>query len=106
MVEISLILRNVRKFIDDANKASKSVEGVGTAAEKTGKKAGVSWKSLAKWGGAATALYGAQRFVRGAVNATEDLGKSTLALNRTTHLDIATSSEWAAVLQTRGVQTN
>jgi hypothetical protein len=102
MVEIVLALRNVRQFISGADQASKSVTGIGKATEQTGKKAGIGWKSVAKWGGAATAVYGAQRFLRGAVNQTENLGKSTLALNRTTGLGIKTSSEWAAVLQARG----
>jgi hypothetical protein len=105
VVEIILKLSQLREFTSGADQASKSIGGVGTAAEKTGKQAGVSWKSIAKWGGAASAAYAAQKFVRGAIDATEELGKSTLALNRTTGMNIQTSARWSAVLKTRGVST-
>jgi hypothetical protein len=101
-VAVLLKLEQVRQFVTGATDASKAIEGVGTATEKTGKKASLNWKSIAKWGGAATAVYGAQKFIRGAVSETETLGASTLALNRSTGLGIQTSSKWAAVLQSRG----
>jgi hypothetical protein len=106
IVEIVLALRNVRQFVSGADKASGAITGVGKSTEKAGKQAGLGWKGVAKWAGAAGVVYGATRFLKGAVDQTETLGKSTLALNRTTGLDIKTSSEWAAVLKTRGVQTN
>jgi hypothetical protein len=105
LVEIVLALRNVRQFVSGADKAAGSVEGIGKSTEKAGKQAGLGWKGVAKWAGGAAAVYGAQRFIRGAVDATEDLGKSTLALSRTTGMDVKTSSEWASVLKVRGVQT-
>jgi hypothetical protein len=105
LVEIILKLQEVRQFVTGADQASRAIGGVGVAAEKSGKAAGISWKSVAKWGGAATAAYAAQRFIRSAVDATEDLGKTTLALNRTTGMNIQTSSEWAAVLKARNIQT-
>jgi hypothetical protein len=104
-VDVILRLLQARQFESDASKASKAIGGVGTAAEKSGKQAGISWKSVAKWGGGAAAIYGATRFMKGAMQTTEDLGKSTLALNRTTGMSIKTSSEWAAVLKTRNLNT-
>ena len=102
VVEIILALRNVRQFVSGADQASKSIKGVGDTAEKSGKQAGTSWKGIAKWGGAAAAVVGATKFIKGAVSATEDLGKQTLALSRTTGLDTRTSAEWASVLKVRG----
>jgi hypothetical protein len=105
VVSVLLKLEQVRQFVSGADQASKAIGGVGQATEETGKKASLNWRSIAKWGGAATAVYGATRFLKGAVTQTEELGKSTLALNRTTGMDIKTSSEWAAVLKTRGIET-
>jgi hypothetical protein len=102
-VEIILRLLQVRQFVQGADQASHAIGGVGTAAEKSGKQAGISWKSVAKWGGAAGAVYGATKFVKGAIGTTEDLAKSSMALNRTTGMSIQTSGEWAAVLKTRGI---
>lgn len=106
VVEIMLALRQVRQFISGANRASGAIEGIGRSTEKAGKKAGMGWKGIAKFAGGAAALYGAQRYIRGAVTATEDLAKGGLALQRTTGMDIETSSKWAAVLKVRGVQAN
>lgn len=105
VVGIIFKVEQLRAFLSDTDKAAKGVKGVGSAAEKSGKQAGLSWKSIAKWGGAATAAYAAQRFLSGAVDTTEELAKSSLALNRTTGMNIQTSAEWAAVLKTRGVST-
>lgn len=104
-VEIFLLLRNARKFIEDATKSSKAIGGVGTAAEKSGKKAGIGWKGIAKWAGGAAAIYGATRYIKGSVSATEDLAKSTLALQRTTGLDVQTASAWSSVAKSRGIAT-
>jgi len=105
MVALVLAVQNLSKFYADTQKAAKGVKDVGDEAEQTGKKAGFSWKSLAKWGGIATAAYGAARFLKSAGAATEDLGRQTLALHRTTQMDIKTSSEWASVLKSRGMNT-
>ena len=103
VVQIILALQNVRQFVSGADRASTSITKVGSAAEKSGQQAKVGWKGIAKWGGAAAAVYGATRFIKGAVSTTEELGKATLTLNRTTGMDIKTSSEWAAVMKVRGV---
>lgn len=106
LVQIVLQMKNTRQFVSDATKASGSVKKVGDESEKAGKKGRIGAKGLALWGGAAAALVGATAFVKSAVSATEDLAKGTLAMQRTTGLDIKTSSEWAAVLKVRGVEAN
>ncbi len=105
VVSIILKLEQVRQFVSGADQASHAITGVGTSAEKTGKKVGFSVKGLAKWAGGAAALYGAQRFIRDSVSATEDLGRSTLALQRTTGMDVQTASAWASVAKSRGLAT-
>jgi hypothetical protein len=104
-VEVILRLLNARQYESDADKAAKATAGIGHAAEKSGKQAGVSWKSVAKWGGAAGAIYGATKFVKSSTAAYEEHAKATLAVNRATGMNIKQSSEWAAVLKTRGLQT-
>lgn len=105
IVEIILKLQNVRQFVEGALKASGAVKGVGDAADKSGKKTRGSWKSLAKWAGAAGAMIGATRYIHGAVDATTDLARGTLALQRSTNLDTKTASEWVNVLKERGIST-
>ena len=104
-VEIWLFLRDVRKFIEDANKAGKAVTGVGTAAEKSGKKAGLGWKGVAKWAGGAAAIYAGTKFLKSSVGATTDLARSTLQLQRVTGMETETASEWVGVLKQRHVST-
>jgi hypothetical protein len=91
--------------VTGANQASSAVAEVGKSGAKAGKQAGAGWKGMAKWAGGAAVLYGAQRYIRGAVSATEDLAKSTLALQRQTNLDTKSASEWVGVLKERGIQT-
>lgn len=105
LVEIILALRNVRAFISEAGQAEKAVAGIGYATEKTGKQAATGWKGVAKWAGGAAALYGASRFVKSAVGATESLAQATLKLQRSTNLDTETASEWAALAKERGIST-
>jgi len=104
-VDILIRLREVAKFVSDAYKASKAMGQVGDTSEEAGKKAGIGWKGVAKWAASAGVVYGAQKFIRGAVSATTDLAKSTLALQRTTNLDTQTASEWAALTKERGIST-
>jgi hypothetical protein len=105
VVEIILALRNVSQFVSGAHQASGAIGQVGTESETAGKKAASGWKGLAKWAGGATAIYGATRYIKGAVSATEDLAKSTITVSRTTGMDTETSSEWAALMKERGVST-
>jgi hypothetical protein len=105
IVELILELRNVAQFVSGARQASTAAGDVGEQTEKAGKKAGAGWKGLAKWAGGAAAIYGATRYVKSAVSATEDLAKSTIAVSRTTGMDTQTSSEWAALMKERGVST-
>jgi hypothetical protein len=102
-IDILLELKRVAEFVSGAQSASKAVGGIGGATEKAGKQAGLSWKGVAKWAGAASIVYGAQRFLRGAVSTTEELGKTTLALHHVTGMDVQTSSQWAAMMKARGL---
>jgi hypothetical protein len=105
LVEIFLALRNVRQFVSGADESAKAMAGVGTAAEESGKKAKIGWKGIIKWAGASAAVYGATKFLKGAVGATTDLAKSTLALQRQTTLDTKTASAWVGVLHERNIST-
>ena len=105
VVEMILELRNVAQFVSGAHQAARAAAEVGDEGEKSGKKAAAGWKGLAKWAGGATAIYGATRYIRSAVSATEDLAKSTITVSRTTGMDTETSSEWAALMKERGIAT-
>src|SRR6516165_9533682 len=105
IVELILELRNVSQFVSGSRQAASAAGDIGEQTEQAGKKASIGWKGLAKWAGGATAIYGATRFIKGAVSATEDLAKSTLTVSRTTGMDAQTSSEWAALMKERGVST-
>jgi hypothetical protein len=105
IVELILQLRNVSEFVSGAKQASTAAGDIGDKTEEAGKKASSGWKGLAKWAGGAAAIYGATRFVKGAVSATEDLAKATITVSRTTGMDTQTSSEWAALMKERGVST-
>lgn len=48
-------------------------------------------------------MYGAARGITSAVNATTDLARGTLTVQRMTGMDTKTSSEWVSVLKERGV---
>lgn len=105
VVEIVLALRNVQQFVSGSKQASGAIGKVGDEAERSGKKAGIGWKGMAKWAGGAAALYAGTRFIKSAVGATNDLAKSTITLSRTTGMDVETSSEWAALAKERGIST-
>ena len=106
VVSVLLRLEQLRQFTSGTKQASDAIAKVGTEAERSGKKARTGWTGLAKWAGGAAAIYGGYRFLKGAATATEELGRSTLALTRTTGMDTKSASEWAGVLKSRGVQTN
>jgi hypothetical protein len=105
IVEIFLTLRNARQFIEQADASAKAVGGIGTKAEESGKKAGIGWKGIAKWAGGAAAIYGATRYITGAVSATDDLARSTLQVQRVTNMDTQTASAWVGVLKERNVSS-
>jgi hypothetical protein len=104
-VDVVMRILQARQFQADADKAAKAVKGVGDASETAGKKAGMGWKGVAKWAGGAAAIYAGTRFLEGSIKTTEQLGASTIALNRTTGLSIKQSSEWAAVLKARNINS-
>jgi len=105
IVELILELRNVAQFVSGARQASHAAGDIGDETEKSGKKAAAGWKGLAKWAGGAAAIYGASRYVKSAVSATEDLAKATITVSRTTGMDTQTASEWAALTKERGIAT-
>jgi phage-related protein len=105
LVEVFLELRNVAEFVSGAKKASGAMGDVGEQSEKSGKKIGISAKSIAKWAAGAGLAYGAYRFIKSAVSGTQELAKSTLTLQRSTNLDTQAASEWVGVLKQRGIST-
>jgi hypothetical protein len=105
VVETILKLQGARAFVKDADSASHSVAGIGDSAEKSGEKAKRGWKGIAKWAGGTAAVYGAARYLHSAVDSTEELAKSTMALSRATGMDTKTSSAWAELLKVRGIDT-
>jgi hypothetical protein len=105
VVAFILELRQLRQFVSGTDEASKAIKGTGDAAEQSGKKAGIGWKGIAKWAAGAGALYGAQRYIRGAVDQTESLARATIGLQRQTGLDTETASAWVNVLKERNIQS-
>jgi len=102
---VILEMRNVAAFVRDATQASGATAKVGAEAETAGKKAESGWKGLAKWAAGAGLVYGATRYIKDAVSATEDLAKQTIAVQAVTGQDTKTSSEWVGALKERGVST-
>jgi hypothetical protein len=103
LVEITMLLKGAQKFISDAKDAGKAVGNVGDQAEESGKKAGIGWKGIAKWAASGAILYGVTKGITSTMHATEDLARSTLALQRNTGLDTQTASEWVGVTKERGI---
>jgi hypothetical protein len=103
VIEVILALRNVSQFVAGAEASGAAVAGVGTEAEAAGAKASLGWKGMLKWAGGAAVLFGATRYIKSAVDATGDLAKSTLALQRQTGLDTQTASEWVSLTKERGI---
>lgn len=102
-VDVILALRNVSQFVSGAGEASKAIGGVGDSAEQSGKKASGGWKNMLKWAGGAATIYGATKFIKGAVEQTADLTKNTMALQRATGMDTGTASEWVSLTKERGI---
>jgi hypothetical protein len=105
VVEMVLKLKGSREFQSEATKSARAAAGIGKAAESSGKKAKVGWKNVAATAGMGAAVYKATAYIKGAVTATEDLAKNTMAVQRATGLDTTASSQWAEVLKVRGVNT-
>ena len=105
VVETILKLQGSRAFQQAAQGAARAIGSVGTESEKSGEKAKIGWKGVAKWAGGTAAIYGAGRFLKGAVSQTEDLAKSTMTLQRATGMDAKTASSWAEITKVRGIGT-
>src|SRR4051812_39978169 len=102
-VEIFVVLREIRKFLDDAGKAAKAVKQIGNESATAGEKAKLGAKSLLKWAGGAAVVYGATRFLKGAIRDVETFGLATKSLTVSTNLDTKTASEWVGVLGERHI---
>lgn len=88
-----------------ADRADDSTAAMGRTMGKSGRSIKGTIGTMAKWAGGAAAVAGGARFLKGAATATMDLGKSTLALQRSTGMSVETASEWGSVLKARGVET-
>jgi len=82
----------------------KAVGSVGTETEQTTKKTSGLSKSLK---GLATgfAVYKGYQWIKGAVDATTSLAKSTAGLQRITGLDTTQAAGWVSMAQERGIQS-
>src|SRR5215475_12970102 len=100
-------MANPSVFVEFVANTQKLAAGVKDL-QKTGESAskGWDWKRVAKWSGAAVAVGAAAGYVKSAVGSTEDLAKATLALSRTTGMDVQTSSQWAEVLKSRNIEVS
>jgi hypothetical protein len=105
-LEVILYLRNLQQFVAGNEEAATSVKGVGEAAETSGKKSAAGWKGMVKWAAGAAAVYGGVRFLKSAVDSTNELAKATLQQQRITGQDTQTASEWVALTKERGIATN
>jgi len=104
-VLVRLRALGAQAFQREMDRSAKSVKGVGDEAAKAEPGWKQSGKTLLKWAGGAAAIYGAKRGLEASVNATQDLAKATMAIQRGTGLDTKTASEWATVTKARGIQT-
>jgi hypothetical protein len=87
------------KLVAGMRAAGQATSGAADATKK------VDWKNVAKWSGAAVAVGAGAAFIKSASDATVQLTKDTLGLQRQTNLDTKTASEWVSVLQTRGIES-
>lgn len=81
-----------------------AVQGVGQQSDKTNKKTSALGKSLK---GLATgfAVYKGYQWIKGAVDQTTALAKSTAGLHRITGLDTTEAAGWVSMAQERGIQS-
>lgn len=85
--------------------ASTSAKSAGTEQAEAGKKAGVSAGGLLKAAAAAGALYKGYGFLKGSINTTVNLAKSTAAFSRASGLDQKASQAWVVTAQQRNIDT-
>lgn len=105
-VQVKLKLAGSRQFSQNARKAADDLD---TAGGRMSRAVGRVQGSVARVGKAmaaagAAGLGMAAVFGRQAYNATMDLGKGTLALQRVTGLDTKTASAWVSMASLRGVE--
>jgi len=85
-VEIFLALKNARKFISDADKSGRAVEGVGKSAQKGSKAASKSWRNMTQVIGG-TAVFAAagvymKHATQDAVDLHEEINKGQVVFGR------------------------
>ena len=93
-------LANTQKLVAGVKQATAATEQAGDATKK------VDWKRIAAWSGAAVAVGAAAKFVKSSADATEELAKQTMALQRVTGFDTQTASAWIEVLKSRHIEAD
>ena len=92
------------QFAQAMDRAKGSTQGVGDATQQAGQQSRRGAKDLLKAAAAAGVLYKGFNFLKGAVNTTETLAKSTSAFSRASGLDRASSQAWVVTAQQRGLE--
>ena len=100
-LDIVVRIRGGQVVSQEVKQIGKSVESVGTSAEKSSKKTTGFNKALV---GLATGFlaYKGAAYLKGAVKYTGDLSKASLGLQRITGMDIQKSAGWIGVAKERG----
>ena len=102
-----IIMRVVGGKVAEAQLAgvAGATEDVGAAQIVASKKARTASSGFAKQAVAIGALWGGYKLLKGSVQTTMDLAKSSAAFQRATGLDYRTSQAWVVVARERGIQT-
>jgi len=94
-------------FVADTTKLVQGVKQADSATGSLGEKIRkTDWKRVALFAGGAVAIGAGVKYLKSATDATMDLAKGTMAIQRVTKMDTTTASEWVAVLKTRGIETS
>lgn len=90
-------LANTKQLVDGVKQLGSETSKAGDATKK------VDWKRVAAWGGAAVAVGAGVKFMKSASDATVQMAKDTMALQRATNLDTETASAWVETLKVRNI---
>jgi phage-related protein len=109
VIAARLRLDGQSQFNAGAQKASKSVAGIGKSAEESskqsGKATGATASGLLAAAAAAGVTYKAYGWIKGSISETVDLAKSTASLSRVTGLDSKQAQAWSLIAKERGIQS-
>lgn len=115
-MDIHVRLKGARAAAGDAKAVRREVTGVGSAAERAGRKSRVLGKGagfargkmlgLGKAVIGAGAAFASFEGIKTAVEQTDLLAQTTLRLTKNTAFDVQTASEWAAVAKVRGIDAS